>query len=671
MSLKNTLTILFLLFFTSINAQKFELGEVTIEELKEKVHPKDTSAVAAILFKKGKVVFEYSQNEGFTTVTEVNTKLKIYKKGGYDWANHDISYYIGVNSKERISFSDAVTYNLVNGKIEKVKLKSDGEFDEKINKYWSRKKITMPNVKEGSIIEFRYIIRSPRYRFLKDWSFQTSIPVNYSEYKTYIPEYFVYNPNQKGFVFPKITVGKKENHIIITSKERDAQNTGVKTTFSRDEIDFTEIQTTYVAENLPAMKQEEYVNNIDNYTSSISHELSLTKFPNSQTELFSTDWEAVTKTIYEYDDFGPELNKTGYFEEELNILIKGLNTPEEKTEAIFNFVKTKVKWNGYTDYSCNEGVKIAYKNKTGNVAEINLMLTAMLRHAGITANPVLVSTRSNGIAYFPSRTAFNYVIAGIENGNDLILLDATDKFSKPNVLPLRDLNWFGRLIRKDGSSVEVNLMPKTLSKEATNIIVTLGNDGIMNGKIRQQSSDYLALNFRQNYSGLSNDAYLTKLESKNNNIEITDYIRENEFNLSNPIVETYSFKDTKSAEIIGDKIYLSPLLFLTTLENPFKQEKREYPVDFGYPKQNKYNIGIEIPEGYVVESLPAPLNIITGEDNIGVFKYMISNTENKIQIVITTDINTAIVPADYYEILKDFFKQLIDKQNEKIVLKKA
>jgi hypothetical protein len=66
---------------------------------------------------------------------------------------------------------------------------------------------------------------------------------------------------------------------------------------------------------------------------------------------------------------------------------------------------------------CNEGVKKAYKDKTGNVAEINLMLTAMLRYAGLNANPVLVSTRSNGIAIFPNRTAFNYVIAAVENGS--------------------------------------------------------------------------------------------------------------------------------------------------------------------------------------------------------------------------------------------------------------
>ena len=142
-------------------------------------------------------------------------------------------------------------------------------------------------------------------------------------------------------------------------------------------------------------------------------------------------------------------------------------------------------------------MKKAYKNKTGNTAEINLMLTAMLRFAGLNANPVLISTRDNGIAFFPSRTAFNYVIAAVETPEGLILLDATEKYSEPNILPLRDLNWIGRLIRKDGTSTEVDLMPKTLSREATNMSVVLKADGSAEGKIRRQLTNYEALEFRK------------------------------------------------------------------------------------------------------------------------------------------------------------------------------
>jgi hypothetical protein len=35
------------------------------------------------------------------------------------------------------------------------------------------------------------------------------------------------------------------------------------------------------------------------------------------------------------------------------------------------------------------------------------------------------------------------------------------------------------------------------------------------------------------------------------------------------------------------------------------------PIYFGYPKQEKYQITISIPEGYVVASVPAPIKIAT------------------------------------------------------------
>lgn len=660
--------ILFFAFFcSSTNAQEFKLGKVSIAELEEKEHPKDPAASAAILFKKGEVKFEYSESEGFKVVTSVKTRIKIYKKEGYGWANQEVRHYLDNDLNESVSFSDAVTYNLVGGKIEKTKLKSDGEFIEKINKYWGQKKIAMPNVKEGSVIEFEYTIKSPMIGSLRDWDFQASIPVNYSEFATYIPEYFDYKRNQKGYVLIK-TETEKLNRKVNYVSTTDYQD-GSKPIRSNEELSFIETKTTFSIMDSPAVKEEAYVNNMDNYTSSISHELSMTNYPNTPVKYYSTDWESVVKTIYNYEDFGPELNKTGYFEDDVNKLLTGLNTMPEKISAIFNYVKNTLKWNNFKGYSCNDGVKKAYKDKTGNTAEINLMLTAMLRFAGLNSNPVLVSTRDNGITFFPSRTAFNCVIAAVETPEGMILLDATEKYSEPNVLPFRDLNWKGRLIRKDGTSTEVDLMPKTMSREAVNMSIVLKSDGIVEGKIRSQYANYTALEYRKGNLESNVDSYLEKLENSNNNIEISDYVRENDLDLAKPIVETYVFKDTKDIEVIDGKIYVSPMLFLATKENPFKQEVREYPVDFGYPKQERYNININIPEGFVVESLPTTMNIATGE-NVGTFKFMIANTNNIIQVVITKDINTSIVQADFYPVLKDFYQQMIDKQNEKIILKK-
>lgn len=129
-----------LLLISNVTAQEFKLGKVSIAELQEKTHPNDTAAAAAILYKKGSSRIEYNQNDGFVTVTDVETRIKIYKKEGYSWVTHKVWYYNNSNISEKVSFSDAITYNLVDGKIEKTKLKSEGIFDEVRNKFSGQKK---------------------------------------------------------------------------------------------------------------------------------------------------------------------------------------------------------------------------------------------------------------------------------------------------------------------------------------------------------------------------------------------------------------------------------------------------------------------------------------------------------------------------------------------------
>lgn len=633
------------------SSQKHQFGTVKVSELEEKYYPKDSSAVAAILFQTGNVQYEYLSGVGFSTVTEVKTKIKIYKKEGYGNANQIITYYSGGDSTPVIKFSDAYTYNLVGGKIVKSKLENDGKFFDKVNKYWSQKKFTMPNVKEGAIIEFAYTIEQQGIGTPGKWNFQYNIPVAYSEYVTKIPEYFEFSKNQRGFIFPVVTTEKVQYNL-----------------------NFETIKTSYVAQNVPAFKVEPYLNSSQNYSSNLTHELSTIKVPSTFGGFyrsFSKGWDDVTKSIFEMDDFDNELDKTKYFEEDINNLILNLNSNKEKVEAIFNFVKSKVKWNGETGIVCNRGVKEAYNKKIGNAAEINLMLISMLRFADVATSPVLLSTRENGIVLFPSINNFNNVIAVVEADNQLLFLDATDPNSIPGILPFRDLNYQGRLIRKEGFvSYNVDLVPQMISKEVFNMSAIVNADGTIKGKIRHQLSDHKALNYRSNFAKMNNDEYIESLESTYNAIEISEFSQDNLTTLDKPVVESHDFLSKNDIEIIDEKIYFKPLLFLKESINPFVIETREYPIDYGFSFEEKYNINIEIPVGYIVASLPNAVNYLT-DDGIGAFKYMLTSSENKIQIMVSFGINRSMLPADYYEVIRDFYQKVIDKENEKIVLIKS
>ena len=474
----------------------------------------------------------------------------------------------------------------------------------------------------------------------------------------------------KGSLTPKTTTTIGTNSAVIFDRGNEHLNLNHSNTLhTSQKIEFKEKITTYVLENVPALKDESYVNNIENYTATVMHELSGVQFPGSIYKSYATTWESVTKSIYDNDKFGSELNKDSYFEDDLNTIINGVASNDERLVKVFDFVKSRMNWNEFNSVYCDDGVKMAYKTKTGNVAEINLILVAMLRKAGLNANPVLVSTRANGISFVPSRTAYNYVIAGVENNGQMLLLDATSKNSSPNILPIRDLNWFGRLIKKDGASATIDLMPKSNSKDVVNIMASITPQGEINGKIREQYFDYNAFVYRNNNNNISKESYIEKLEKRHQGLEIEELDVQNSNDLSQPIVENYSFKSTNSVEVIGDKMYVSPFLFFTKSENPFKQETREYPIDFVYPDQEKFNISLSIPQGYAIDVLPAP-KAVSMPDNLSNFKYNITSNNNQVQIVYTFDTNQAIIGSEYYETLKNFYKEIIDKQTEKIVLKK-
>lgn len=668
--MKNTIKILLLLLIAHTGfAQEYKLGNVTKAELEEKSHAKDASAPAAILFSKCNNYMNYSDNAGFELVTDVEMKIKIYTKEGYDFANKAIQFYNSSTEKERVDVSKAYTYNLVNGKVEKTKLKSEGEFLEQINENWKRKKIMMPDVKEGSIVEFKYSIVSPFYSVMPDWRFQEPIPVNYSILTTRIPEYYSYSPSFRGYYSPKVTKTAQHRSIVLTGKERRGFYV-TKTTFTSDKIDFSEEIITYEMADLPALRDESFVSNIDSYASGVEHELSLVKFPNQPVKPYSTSWEEVAKTIYKYDDFGPELNKTGYFEDDIKALIAPLKTPAEKLDAIFAYVRNTMNWNDVYGYSCRNGVKKAYKEKTGNVAEINLMLTAMLRYAGLEADPVLVSTRSQKAPLFPSRSAFNYVICGVKQGDKMILLDATSKYACPGTLPSRALNWKGRLIQKEGISTEINLTPAIISKEITNVSVKFDPTGKCSGKTRVQFSDNNALSYREKNLKTSKESLMEQKEKRHTGLEVAELKFTNDTESAKPIMEEFDFAYTNGSELLGDKLYVNPMMFFTLKENPFKTDKREYPIDFVYPQEDKYMISITLPEGYAVESLPAAY-AMSMEENIGSFKYNIMQQGNVIQLMVVLNINYPIIPADYYDTVKNFFGKVVEKETEKIVLKKA
>ncbi len=664
------LTTFFIVFMIlPASAQDVKFGKVSKEELEEIFYPLDSSANAAILYKKRRTFYEYSDSQGWILITKIHERIKIYNKEGYDWATKQIKLYAN-GENETVSIK-AYTFNLVNNKIEKIKLDNSEKFHENINKYWNIKKFTMPALTPTSIVEWEYTIRSPHYGHIVDMEFQYEIPLKYINEEIKIPEYFTFK-YLTSYYYP-VTVKKsiKSRKLKFSFREKSNRIGAVSSISSTQNasVDLQEIIYSSVEQNIPAIKVEPFTNNINNYKSKTSFEYTAYTPKNGLHKYYSTTWEDVTKTIYKNINFGNQLDKTSYYKDDLATLIKKTDPFNEKVQKIFQFVKSKIKWNNYNNKYTTEGVIKAYKEGVGNAAEINLTLVSMLRDAGVKANPVLVSTRDNGIPLFPTSNGFNYVIACVEINNDLILLDATEKYSLPNVLPLRDLNWHGRIVREDGSSASINLLPKALSSKKVFLIVKLDQEAIVTGSSRTSFNYLNALNYRNQYNNLSEQELIGKFEENYQNIEIIDFKISNKEDISKSVKQTLTFESDNQVEMIGDNMYFSPLLYLSTNENPFKLEERKFPVDFGTPWEEKYTISIEFPEGYILESKPENVAYAL-PDNLGSYKFIIAEKGNSLQVLSNVKINAPIIASNNYGALKEFYKKMIDKQLEKVVLVK-
>lgn len=669
--MKKIFIYLFILTFNMVFSQEYKLGKVTIEELKETEHKREKDASASKIFSKAKTYMAYDNNKGFELVTEVENKIKIYKTEGLNYANFSVKFYHYGSDKEIVNFSEVATYNLVDGKIEKTKLRSEGEFTERVNKYNQVKKITMPNVKVGSVIEYKYVIKSPFISQVKDWYFQDLIPVDYSNLVIRIPEYYTYNAFSKGSLNVKNTKTSLSSSITISSKERQSTSGGrtVSTEFSQSKISFKENVSNYEISNVPSIKEESFVKNIENYVSGITHELASIKYPDEPHKLISTTWEEAVKSINNSDDFGGELKKRDFFESEVSKIIEGKVSNEDKLDAIFDYTKQNFNWNNYYGIYTEEGVKNTFSKKSGNVSDINLMLTIFLRHVGLNANPIILSSVSNGIPLFPSRSAFNYVICGVEMNGNLLLLDATDKYAVPNVIPSRAANWIGRMLYQDGTSKEVDLQPKLISRDNVILNYDLASDGVVNGSVKRQITNFNAFNYRVNYGQYSNESMIERREKAFDNIEISNYKVDNVNELKSPIVESFDFKDDKHIDVVADKIYFSPLLFYGLNPNPFRLDERSYPIEFEYPYVDKYVVNINIPDGYVLEKLPENHSLMFG-DKLLSHKYTLSNAGRVLSLVIQEEVNVTILDSKNYSDLKLYYQSITDKQSDKIILKK-
>lgn len=664
------LVILVLLPFYAI-AQKppIKFGDVPIEQLLMKNYPADTSASAVVLSDFGESIIEYDQSNGFTLQFERLTRIKILTKDGLDWANFSIPLYHDGSDDEKLVVLKAVTYNLENGKMVETKLKNDAVFKEKQDANVDITKVTLPNVKVGSVIEFTYKVRSDFIFNFQDWEFQSTIPTVWSEYRARIPEYFNYDKYTQGYIQMAINEQTKTPASInLVNKER-SEGTLARTTFSAEKIDYQEYRFRWAVKDVPSFKAEPFITTSKDYISKINFELAYTQYPNQPIKKYMGSWEDINKQYADSPEFLGEVTGNGFLKRTVEEITAGITTPEDKINAISNYVKQNIEWDGTSRKFISKPSKKTLDEKKGSSAEVNLLLASMLEKAGIKVSPVLLSTRNHGFVReeTPISSQFNYVICLAVVGEKSFLLDATEKLLPTGMLPERCLNGSGFVVSKEGYQW-TKLQPTTRSRTVINADLTLSGTGELKGMLQIDRGGYDALASRKRYQSKEESEYVKDFIGSRS-WEVTKTEIGNAKNINQPLKETYELVVNEHVVSTPEALYFNPVLLTRIEDNPFKLESREYPVDYSSPFERIYMGRISIPEGYLVDELPQT-KVLALPANAGRFTYSVTQAGNLLNVVCNFQINKSIFTQAEYPNLREFYNQVVAKQSEQIVLKK-
>src|SRR6187399_3682964 len=582
--------VLVLLLFNSRAQDKspVKFGKISAEDFKTSVYSIDSNAAAVVIADIGTSSITGNTKGWFSIEFRHFKRVHILKKSSYELADVQIPLYISGRSEEELQGLKAYTYNLENGKVVETKLDKAGVFQDKLSKNRLVKKFTFPAIKEGSIIEYEYTIHSDFIFNLQPWEFQSSYPRLWSEYNVSIPEFFYYVFLSQGnqYDLSRTTKNKLERFRVV-----DASGVGASETYN-----FNAGVTDYrmVMKNIPALKEESFTSTLDNHIAKIDFQLASYRQPLAPRDIMG-NWTDVTKNLLKDEDFGLQLSRdNGWISDELKIAMNGASTDLDKAKNIYQYLQNNFTCTEYNRLYTGQPLKNILKEKKGSEVEINLLLVAMLRKAGLPADPLMLSTKSHGYALsvYPIMDKFNYVVCRTAIGGKTFYLDASRPRLGFDRLSWECYNGHARVINPEATSVEFS-SDSLNEKKTTSLILFSGEKGEISGRMQQVPGYYESYSLRSRIKENGVEELFKDIKKDFGvDVDISNSQIDSLEKYDQPLQLNYDVKLNFGNEEI---IYLNPMFGEAYKENPFKSATRTYPVEMPYAFDETFVLRTDVP----------------------------------------------------------------------------
>ena len=328
-------------------------------------------------------------------------------------------------SEESVEDVKATAYNLQGSKVVKSVLKKGAFVETKIDDQHYQVEFTVPDVKEGTVIEYEYTLHSELFWLLHDWFAQCEIPVVYAKLDMNIPRYLLFNLEEHGV------------QRLITSCESGTMRFKLESDPLAAQTVVPSNHYVSVGRNLKGMKQGNGVWSMQDNCAGITALLKHYSMRGAAVVDYTRTWEQIDEMVLKSDDLGKQLQEHSPLAAELKeAKIEEIADMRQRAEAVAKLVLSKVEWNGRYEMS-PANTEETLKNGGGSNVDINMLLLQSLQDVGLNAAPVMLRMRNQGVLTmdYPSVQKYTTFIVGVVLPQGNLYLDASSADGHFNALP--------------------------------------------------------------------------------------------------------------------------------------------------------------------------------------------------------------------------------------------
>lgn len=653
---------------TAFASKEFnESQEFFKEHLQNKQYALDPTAKAIVLYESLVFSTDNDMKGEYFTTSKVRRIIKILTKEGVDVADVRVALESSVTTFGGITKVKAATYNLVNGEVDKTEMAASAIKIEKASENMAIGKFSLPNVSEGSIIDYTYETKQELSSVIGKWKVQEQLPKLVSEVSVTYPE--------------MITLALLTNNIPEFEEYNDKAPAGGETSVSY----YTPTIPTgggyyksWVRKNIQGYKVEPFLYNVENFSEWILFKVGSVKISATYGRHTVTnnsglmDWTYLNSKLKVNKKAFGKLSEGGSRAAAVFLKNLGAKPPskDEYARKIYAYIRDNFTLKDEGMAGSTREIVWTLNNKAGNRFDYHLALISCLREAGMEANPVLLSTRDKVklMEDNPNLDNINYIVTRMKVDDKIFYLDPTNKYNPFGVISAMCYNGFAWVVNDTGFGAmldpadikeKVVVQAKTISNDAKDYQLNIKKVFGKQAAVEKRTAwvrDSLAIK----------KEVLEELKVIAPEAKLLDYSVEN---LNNPDLNL-SLAYTIQMDFSSDKLFFNPSLFNYYSELPLKSEKRYNPVEMPFPVEAIYSLYLELPKNYVVEESPQSAVLTYDENNF--YKYLIDYNEESQSIMLNTKFNfqRAFFQPDEYKVLKNYFEKVIETQGNNLVIKK-